>query len=543
MNRKNSFNKTVLFAVIILTVFQLGCENSLDKDFYEITVAGERTHQIDVLNLDDMRKQKDSPTDTNEIAPKELKVTLEQCRALAMENNLNLKVQLIAPGIAAETVSAEEAKFEAVLSSSLSYSKTDTPTSTTLTGSKVKSLSTNLGVDVPLRTGGTLSFDAADSRSEIDQSFAYSTLNPSNTSDFAVSISQPLLKNAGRRVNMHSIRIAKYDQRIEDAVTKLEVIRVIAALDRVYWRLYAGRRELTLREKQYELAGLQLERARRFVDAGERSQVEVIRAEAGTAQRLEAIIIAENNVRDRQRELKLTLNKVGMGMGTETIIITETEPDPVHYELEREALVEMAISNRMEMLMLELQIAQDASTIDYLDNQRLPLVTVNYTYNINGLGPTTNDSLDLLYKKKFEDHRFGMNVSIPLGNQAAESYLRRAFYQRRQRLTSKENRKLLIEQEVLNTADQLEANWQRILASRQSAILEGRLYEAEMRQFEIGLRTSTDVLEAQTRFADAQSAEILALTEYQIAQIDMAYATGTLLGAAKVQWEPILLEN
>ena len=48
------------------------------------------------------------------------------------------------------------------------------------------------------------------------------------------------------------------------------------------------------------------------------------------------------------------------------------------------------------------------------------------------------------------------------------------------------------------------------------------------------------MLQAQTNFADAQSAEILALAEYQIALVDLAYATGTLLGAAKVQWEPIV---
>ena len=51
------------------------------------------------------------------------------------------------------------------------------------------------------------------------------------------------------------------------------------------------------------------------------------------------------------------------------------------------------------------------------------------------------------------------------------------------------------------------------------------------------------MLEAQTNFADAQSAEILALAEYQIALVDLAYATGTLLGAAKVHWEPVIPQS
>ena len=60
------------------------------------------------------------------------------------------------------------------------------------------------------------------------------------------------------------------------------------------------------------------------------------------------------------------------------------------------------------------------------------------------------------------------------------------------------------------------------------------------RQFEVGLRTSTYVLDAQAKFANAQSGEIKSLTEYQIAQIDLAFATGMLLGADKVSWEPIV---
>jgi len=252
--------------------------------------------------------------------------------------------------------------------------------------------------------------------------------------------------------------------------------------------------------------------------------------------------VAENNLRDRERELKRVLNKPGLEMQTPTILIPDTKPDPVRYELERKRLVQLAIENRMEMLELELQIAEDISAIDYMHNQALPLVTMDYTYNVNGLGQTEDDSFDLLYDKRFEDHRFGLQMLVPLGNEAAKSRLRQAFYQRKQRLASRENRAALIEVEVLNAIDQLEANWQRILAGRQRTILDGRLYQAEKRQFELGLRTTTDVLDAQTKFADAQSAEILALAEYQIALVDLAYATGTLLGADKVRWEPIVPE-
>jgi len=536
------FSIFVGHAIILLT----GCQPFPGNDkFYEIKVAPEKLRQIEILELAEAKvEEENKPPDANVVPPESLELSLEQCRAFVLENNLDLKVELISPAISAERVSEEEARFEAAFFSNMTYSKTDAPTASFLddiSGSKVDYSYTDMGVEIPLRTGGTVTFDLADSRTKTNST--YSAFNPSYNSDLSVSISQPLLRNAGRRANTHSIRIAEYERQITDARAKLEVITAIAAVDRVYWRLYAARRELDLRKKEYELAQAQLEQAQRFVRSGQSAQVEITRAEAGVAQRLEAIIIAENNLRDRERELKRVINKPELQMQTSTVLIPETEPDPIHYNLDNKHLVRTAIENRMELLELELQIAEDISSIDYAHNQTLPLVTLGYTYNVNGLGATKDDSFDMLFDKRFEDQRLDLQLSVPLGNQAAKSRLRQAFYQRKQRLASRDSRKALIEFEVLNAIDQLEANWQRILASRQNAILAGRLYQAEKRQFELQLRTSTDVLQAQTNFADAQSSEISALTEYQIALVDLAYATGTLLGAAKVSWEPIVPES
>ena len=540
MNRKFFHKSHPVIAVLGLALISLtGCLKYFSTDApYKIRVASEKLRDIDVLELEESPVEPNEPVvDVNEAPAEAVSLTLEECRALTLGNNLDLKVQLINPSIAAEKVSQERARFELAFFSNVSYNTSDTPTATTLEGTRVDSSRIDYGVQVPLRTGGTLTFDLVDSRVKTDNIFQ--TLNPAYDSDLSLSLSQPLLRNFGRPTSTYSIRIAEYERQATDARTKLEVIRILAAVDRVYWRLYAARMELEVRKTQYDLAEKLYEQARRFADAGDKPQVEVIRTEAGVAQQLEAIILAENSVRDRERDLKRTLNKRGLEMQTPTEVVPATVPDPVRYDLDTRHLVAVAVDNRMEMLELELQIAQDAATVNYMKNQALPLVTMDYTYNINGLGPTRSDSLDLLFDKRFENHRLGFQLFVPLGNEAARSRLQQALYQRRQRLVSRESRREMIELEVLNAVDQVEANWQRVLASRQRAILNGRLFAAEQRQFELGLGISTDVLQAQADFADAQSAEIAALTEYQISLVDLAFATGTLLGAAKVHWEPL----
>jgi outer membrane protein TolC len=533
----------LVVGVSSLLIVLAGCRtHTEDRGLRAIGYSPEKVHEIEPLELKKAEPNQ-APPEAN-VPPEKMALSLPQCRVMALENNLQLKTALISPAIAAAQLSAEEAKFESAFFANVNYNKINSPSVSFLeeiSGSKVDALNGDLGVRLPLTTGGTVTFDLADSRTETNAQLT--NFNPYYGSDASVSISQPLLRNAGTWANTHSIRIVAYQSRIVDAQTRLEVITVLAALDRVYWRLYAARKELEVREQQHQLALAQLESARRLVDAGQRAPVEIIRAEAGVAQQLEAIILAENGLRDREREIKRVMHRAGLDMQTPTVVVPTTEPDPVRYELERPKLVHDAIGNRMELLELQLQLLQDASTVDFARNQTLPLASVNYTYNISGLGAANDDALDMLYNENFADHRLGLQMVIPIGNGAAKNQLRQAIYQRRQRLATRANREELVRQEVLNAADQIDTNWQRILAARQNVILNGRLFEAEKRQFEQGQRTSTDVLNAQINFANAQSTEIQALTEYQIALVDLAYATGTLLGAAKVSWEPIVPET
>ncbi len=545
MNRRSLAKADLLFVTFIsLVTLLIGCERqAIDYELGQAAPAVQKIHEIEPLELDEAEPNEAPVPEANE-PPAVLELSLPECRALALENNLQLKASLISPTIAAERLSQEEAKFDSLFLANADYGKMDNPSvgfADEITGAQSEYIRGNLAVQVPLRTGGTVRFDVADSWTETD---AIGTqFNPYYFSDFSASVSHPLLRDAGQWVNTYSIRIVAYDRAIADARAKLDVIMVLAAIDRVYWRLYAARKDLELREQQYALSQLQLERARRLVEAGQRPQVEVIRAEAGVAQQLEAIIVAENSLRDRERELKRVINRAGLDVQTPTVVTPTTEPDPVRYELERPRLIRTAVESRMELLELQLQLLQDASTVEFLRNQALPLATLDYTYNISGLGASQSDSFDMLFDSDFVDHRVGVQLVVPIGSQAARSQLQQAIYQRRQRLATRANRENLIKLEVLNAADQVEANWQRILAARQNTVVNARLYEAEQREFEVGMSTSTDVLDAQFNFANARSAEIVALTEYQIALVDLAHATGTVLGAARIQWEPIVPET
>ena len=458
-------------------------------------------------------------------------IGIAEVRRAVIEGNLELRTELVSPEIARANLGAEEAKFESTLFGG--YTRNDQGVITSLEqGEPTSSDEFLAGIRLPLASGGTITVDTLATQSDLGSGFAGGQVAPWE-SNLRFSISQPLLRGAGA-VNTASIRIAKWNRDLADARLKLATIRILADADKAYWRLYEAWRELEVRKSQYERATSQLERAQRRLDAGDAPEIDVIRARSGVGSTLESIIRADAALRQRQRALKRLMNLAELPIGSETAIIPETRPAPLRIELDGGELAAEAITNRMEMLELEIQLAIDATTVDIRRNEALPVFAFDYRYSIQGDDQTFDAAYGALGDS--DTHRIGVNGEIPIGNAQRENRLSAAILQRVQRLATRESRGQAIESEVFDALDRLRQSWQSILAARLETVLAARTAVGEERQFEVGIRTSTDVLEAQSRLADAQSREVQALAAYQIALVDIAFATGTLLGQSKVEF-------
>lgn len=462
-------------------------------------------------------------------------LTIEAARAAAIENNLDVRVSLISPAIAAERVSEEEAAFEATFRVTGVAQQTDTPTFSSLQDAQQEFQSLNPSLSIPTRLGGDFTISAPFSRNQTNNPFA--TVDPAFTQDLEFSISQPLLRGAGRRATTAALRIAAIDRDLAAARTKLEVIAQLAAVDRAYWLLYSARQEIEVRVQQRDLAIAQLERAQRQLEAQRIAEIEVLRAQSGVADRAEAIIVAENLAAARQRELKRLLNLPELPVQSETAIDLASVPDPALYEANTSTLIDSALASRMELLEVELQLAQDHVRIELGENQALPQLDLNALYRINGLGGNHGGATELLVENEFEDWRIALTAAIPIGNEAALSRLRGLVLSRLQRISTRQSREQTIRQDVLDALDDMATSWQRVIAARERVRLSTRTLRAEERQFNVGRSTSTDVLDASTNLADAQLSELSAIVDYQISQVNLAVATGTLLGQARVDLE------
>jgi outer membrane protein TolC len=480
-------------------------------------------------------------------------LTIAEARALGLENNLDLQIARIDPKIAATQVGEEEAKFDDMIFAKAKYANKNTPAlnmdvvtftpvdpSSSLKNQAAKltaipqdteTLELEAGVVIPLRTGGKVTLSVP-----FDEKKQFKGV-PSDQylSALRFSISQPLLRDAGIDNNVAGIRIARYEQEAVNLRTRLQAIRVLAAIDRAYWGLYVAWGELDVRRQQYENAADNLAMVKKRVAEGLTAAVETNRAEIGVAERMESLIVAETTLKLRQRQLKLLLNDSKLDMASLTVVVPQTQPTMVKFEFDREQLARQALEGRLELLELELKLAADLTKVEYLRNQTLPLFMLDYSYSSLGRDTTSfggafNQTLD----GDYSDWSIGMRMEYQVSNDLRRSRLERAVQERIQRLSTKQLREMTVRREIYDALDQLSQNWQRILAARQNVVLAGLNYDAELKQFREGLRTMTEVLETLTRLGEAQLREVRSIGDYQISLVDLAFATGTILGHSHV---------
>jgi len=524
---------------VLASLVLAGCGGTPVRRAPELEVLAARSGAIERVQLKDQSQSEPMSIEraTEELAAKgvepnavphrTVELTLEEARAAALTNNLDLKFYLVGPSIAEQALDEERAKFEWTFFGSAGYSHSERDDE----GNTVTVQSYEAGVEAPLQTGGLLRASLPFRRADYD----VDDIGGVSSAAMSVSYVQSLLRGAGTRINTHSIRIATYQKDITDVYTKLSAIAILANVDIVYWQLYAARRELDVRREQYKLAEDQLDHARRKVGAGAAAKIEIVRAEAGLAGRLEDVINAETSVRDRERDFKRILNREDLPLNVGIDILPTSEPDPIGLDLDAEAIAAAALDNRMEMAELEFRLAVDDLDIALARNRTLPDVTFDYRYAATSESGSLGRALGDVGDGSLQDHAVGISAVIPLGNRAAQARYRRARLEKARDRIDQERLRQSIRQEVYDAVDALQQNWRRILAAEQGVVTAYRDYKVEQSQFTLGKSTSTFVLQSASRLADAQSRRIRAFAEYEIAQVRLARATGTLLGRGRLE--------
>ena len=254
-------------------------------------------------------------------------LALEDCIILALKNNLNIAVEVLNPEIADMSASLAKEKFLPSLSLNYGTEETNNPSYSWIeSAGQVTSMFDNYSVQLEqlFPTGGTLSAYIYSYKS--DTTAKYMTINPRYGSTLSFTLTQPLLKDFGFKVNRKEIIVANRSTQISEANFKASLIQTIYNVEAAYWEYVYSIENLKAKKQSLALARDLLAKNKREVEVGMMAPIEVLSAESEVAAREADIIEAEYLVKNNEDALKTIINLAANGDVMETKIIPSDTP-------------------------------------------------------------------------------------------------------------------------------------------------------------------------------------------------------------------------
>lgn len=480
-----------------------------------------------------------------------LNLSLKDCVAIALKNNLDMAIARLEPLIEEKDISVEKAEFDPVFEGSFEIRKTDDPLNTIfITGtapgelsSEAKTLDTTLSMLMP--TGATVSLQynfVGTFRSTRGGIF----FNPFWTTFFEAKLTQPLLKEFGIFYTRSKIYMARNDKKKSLHAFKKTAIEVANQVQKAYWELVKAIEDLRVAHKSLQRAQELLENNKLQVQAGLLAPIDIVAAEEEVAAREEAIITAENEVKDKEDELKRLMNLLSPEADPWLAEIAITPADKPVFEAKDADLgesIRVALENRPELFEKRLELDNAHIETRRKKNELLPQLDLEGGIRYSGLDNHLHDAIENGLTADFQEEYAKLTLEVPIGlRKERAEYAKAKFERRKARLElDKQEQDILVE--VREAVRQVRTDMERVRSTRKALRHAQHRLDAEEKKFAVGRSTNLEILRAQENLAEAEGRLNKAITDYQIALGELEAAKGTILEQYDIVVEGEVLEN
>jgi outer membrane protein TolC len=481
------------------------------------------------------------PTTGPSITPAEsVPLTLQEIIQRAVLNSLDVKVAGYTPAIDETRVVEAEAHFDPQLFFNGNYLHQDAPTGgfsglssgngTGLSGlgGKYNQFSVGPGIRQILGGGG-----------QIQASYQAAYVDPDPGSFFyenslLLSITQPLLQNAGYDVNHATIHVARNTQKISLLEFRNTLVDTLSKIEQTYWQLAQAQRNVQIQEellqRTEDTATILAKRLQGGIDV---SRVQTSQANATVEARRATLIRAKADVRDLSDQLKRLMNDPQFPVSGPSVILPATPPlqEPVHMDLTDQ--IQTALANRLELAQQQLRIDSASTAVRVGKNALLPQLNLTGQASVDGIGDTFGDGISDQKDFSHISGSVGFEFVFPLGNRAARAQWTRTLLQRQQAIAQYQSLVSQVGLEVKEAQRNIHTSWDEMVATRQSRFSAAdALLAIQQREDANEPLTPTFVqlkLDRQAALASAEASEIQAIINYNLALLQLEKANGTLL--------------
>lgn len=497
---------------------------------------------IDLIDLDPIRASLSDDT-----GDRLFNLSMQECILIALAENLDIQVTGYEPLKADEDIRTAKGEFDPVLQGSANYARSNQSQSQQVVAfggvSSVESFTTltnaTLAGKLHYGTQYALSWDMEKSES------TFSNFIEEHSGTLNLQLTQPILRGFGAKYNKVRINAAKNNRVASEAQLRLTVLTTVADVIKAYWDLVGALENLKVRSEALDNAERLLKVNEKRRDIGTAADLEVLQAKAGVATRQSEYISARQNITNASNILKNLLNLREGDYFSGDIIVPIDRPnprdpgefDPAQLRSDIAASVDLALENRPEITIRQIEVDNAALEEYRTRKEMMPQLDLIYSYTRGGRDHKLRETLDGIVERQDYNYSYGIQGSIPLFNRAARGSYHRARITRRQAERSLEQARQQLMANVHLAASQVASNAVLIQSNQQATRLQIANVAAEEKRLQLGVTTSWQVLQIQQDLTAAQVQELISNIEYEKSLVELQLAEGTLLDDLGIELE------
>jgi outer membrane protein TolC len=476
-----------------------------------------------------------------------LRLSLRAYLDLVVANNTDIGVQKLTLEIPKNAIQRAFSVFDPFVTTSFSATRAQTPTTNALEGAAVLSSLTqpfNLRYQQTLPTSTTV-FSSVNWNKNSNNN-AFQVFNPAYQNTWQMGFNQPLLRGFGSKVIKLPITIARAQKRVQDLTFNDTVLRLLVTSENTYWDVISARERLRVQREALKLAEAALERARKEVELGATSPLEIYQPEQNAATARINVTQVEYQLRQFEDVLRRQIGAdLDPDIRTLSVELTEdVSKSPEETVYNKEELVNLAMTKRPDLasnlVTQEVNELQIRSAREFIK----PNLTLSGSYSTFGRGgPATytnvpggplfvpggaGDAWGQMFGFDFPTYQFSLTLNLPIRDRNAAANLADAVVNKRLTVLRQRGLEQQVRQEVLNAITQVESSREGVKLAQIALDYARKRAEADQRRYDLGVINIFFLLSAQNDLTLAESNLVNQTVQYKRNLLNLQQRVGTL---------------
>jgi outer membrane protein TolC len=342
-----------------------------------------------------------------------------------------------------------------------------------------------------------------------------------------LSLTQPLLKNAGVATTMSGIRVAEVESELAFQEFRQEVMRTVGEAGARYWNFFQAQEILKLRDESLRAARLLLQDSEERHRLGKMAKTEVLEAQAGMVNRL----AQQSEARQEHLEAMNRLRSlVSQAVDRSSAPLQAVEPASALPAVDDQLLLKNAIRLRPEYLAAQKKIQRAGLKVAYAKNQSWPELDLKASFGLNGLDFSKGDSWEQIEESRFKDWSLGLNLQLPLlGNREGKSALEQANLEKQRAMVGLKAVEIELANGIDTGVQNVHSAAERVAHANSVVEIQQQLFEVELVRLQAGKSNSRLVLEREENYRKAQESAVKNRVNLHKALLSLELAGGTIL--------------